>query len=83
MPVAQSPAESFADRIRQFQALSGTGPAFKPQPTFSNEPKAPTPRLSIREFQAMSSDSLAFAPVDDAAVANQAVARAPGGHSAC
>lgn len=59
LAVAQSPAESFADRIKQFQALSGAGPAFKPQPTFSSEPRAAAP-LSIREFQAMSSDSLAW-----------------------
>ena len=86
LAVAQSPSESFADTIRQFQALSGAGPAFKPQPTFSNEPKAPAPRLSTREFQAMSSDSVAFklpAGSDTSAfakagggnVANQAVTR--------
>ena len=60
LAVAQSPAESFADRFKQFQGLSGAGPAFKPTPTFSNEPRAAAPRLSIREFQAMSSDSLAW-----------------------
>ena len=76
LSIAQTPSESFADRIRQFQALSsGAGTAFKPQPTFSNAPKAPAPRLSIEEFQAMSSDSLAFAPVDGWVVGNQAIAR--------
>ena len=48
LSIAQTPAESFADRIKQFQTLSGAGPAFKPQPTFSNAPKAPAPRLSDR-----------------------------------
>ena len=75
LSIAQTPAESFADRIKQFQTLSGAGPAFKPQPTFSNAPKAAAPRLSIEEYQAMSSDSLAFAPVDGWAVGNQAIAR--------
>ena len=86
LAVAQSPSESFADRIRQFQALSGVGPAYKAPPTFSNEQKAPTPRLSTREFQAMSSDSVAFklpagsdtsafAKAGGANVANQPVTR--------
>jgi hypothetical protein len=73
LAVAQSPAESFADRIKQMQALSGAGPAFKPQPTFSNEPKAPAPRLSIAEFQALSSDGPAFAAANGT-VPNQALA---------
>jgi hypothetical protein len=75
LAIAQSPAESFADRIRQFQALSGAGPAFKPQPTFSNEPRAAAPRVSIEEFQALSSDAPAFASADNPTFANQAVAR--------
>ena len=74
LAVAQSPAESFADRIKQFQALSGSGPAWKPQPMFSHEPRART-RLSIEDFQARSSDSPAFAAADNVIVNNQAIAR--------
>ena len=60
LAVAQSPAESFADRYRQFQALSSQGPAYHPAPTFSTAPAVPRPRLSIAQFQALSSDAPAW-----------------------
>src|SRR5258705_12236022 len=58
LAVAQSPAESFADYIRRSQAL--VGPHFKQRPTFTSAPRKPVPVLSIRDYQAMSSDSPAF-----------------------
>ena len=58
LAVAQSPAESFADYLRRSQAL--VGPHFKPRPTFSNAPRTPVPGLSIRDYQATSSDSPAW-----------------------
>ena len=57
LAVAQSPAESFADRYRQFQAFSSQGPAYHPAPTFSTTPPGPRPRLSIAQYQALSSDA--------------------------
>jgi len=58
LAVAQSTAESFADYIRRSQAL--VGPHFKPRPVFSNAPRMPVPGLSIRDYQATSSDSPAW-----------------------
>ena len=60
LALAQSPAESFIDRYRQFQAVSSQGPAYHPAPTFSNTPAGPRPRLSIAQFQAFSSDAPAW-----------------------
>ena len=60
LAVAQSPAESFADRYRQLQAVSSQGPAYHPAPTFSGTPAVPRPRLSIAQYQALSSDAPAW-----------------------
>ena len=57
LAVAQSPAQSFADRYRQMQSIASQGPAYHEAPTFSNEPAGPRPRLSIAQMQALSSDS--------------------------
>ena len=60
LAVAQSPAESFADRIKQYQALSSAGPAYHPPPEFSNEPTIPPPHLPVRWYASMSSGALAY-----------------------
>jgi hypothetical protein len=60
LAAAQSPAESFADRYRQFQAVSSQGPAYRPAPTFSNTPSGSRPRLSFAQMQALSSDAPAW-----------------------
>jgi hypothetical protein len=83
---AQSPAESFADRYRQFQAVSSQGPAYRPAPTFSNTPAGQRPRVSIAQYQALSSDAPAWQRNDTntttyalaPGVTNQAAAATPG-----
>ena len=58
---AQSTKESFADTFATMQALSSNSSNFqRDKPDFSNTPRKPSVGFSIREMQALSSDSPAW-----------------------
>ena len=56
LAVAQTPAESFADRFKVMQSYSAIGPAYHPAPTFSNRADDPTTGLTESQMQALSNE---------------------------
>jgi len=56
LAVAQTPAESFADRFKVMQSYSGAGPAYHPAPTLSSHADDPVAGLTEREMQALSNE---------------------------
>ena len=56
LAVAQTPAESFADRFKVMQSYSGTGPAYHPAPPSSNHADDPVTGLTESQMQALSNE---------------------------
>src|SRR5216110_3473370 len=58
LAIAQSPKESFADTFANMQSLSSNSSEWqREKPVFSKAPRETSTGLSIREMQALSSDS--------------------------
>ena len=58
--VAQTPAESFADRFKVMQSYSGAGPAYHPAPTFTGHADDPVTGLTESQMQALSNEDPAW-----------------------
>jgi hypothetical protein len=74
---AQTPAQQFADQIRDWQSYLSGNPAYRlTAPELSNEPQDPTTGLTIAEMQALSSEGPEWHPEQPSVPSGPAFAQA-------